>query len=116
MLDRPMRLRTAMLGAALLAFAGVMSQSAAAQGDGIVIVNGTRTAMIMLHIKDTRAQVWEADLLGHKPLGVQKETTIFRGGRNACVFDLKAIFEDGHRVTKQRVDLCKSPRYVLADF
>ena len=80
-----------------------------------MIVNGTRTAMIMLHVKDSRALAWQADLLDRKPLGVQKET-VFRRDLNACIYDLKAVFEDGHRVTKQRIDLCKSPRYILGDF
>jgi hypothetical protein len=112
MQDRSKRLRACVLGAALVAAAG----AAIAQPDnGIVIVNGTRTAMIMLHIKDSRAAAWQTELLGRKPLGVQKEAS-YRRDRGACVYDLKAMFEDGHRVTKQRVDLCKSPRYVLADF
>lgn len=112
MQDRPKGLRACMLGAAFIVATGV----AVAQPDnGFVIVNGTRTAMIMLHIKDSRAAVWQTELLGRKPLGVQKETS-YRRDRGACVYDLKAMFEDGHRVTKQRVDFCKSPRYVLTDF
>ncbi len=115
MQDRPKRLRVVVLGATLLAFAGAISQVVAQPEGANVIVNGTRMAMIMLQVKDSRAPVWQTDLLERKPLGVQKET-VFSRDRNACVFDLKAVFEDGHRVTKRRVDLCKSPRYVLADF
>lgn len=112
MQDRSKKLRACIFGAALVAAIG----AAVAQPDsGFVIVNGTRTAMIMLHIKDSRAPAWQTEILGRKPLGVQKETSFSRN-RSACVFDLKAMFEDGHRVTKERVDLCKSPRYVLADF
>ncbi len=84
-------------------------------GQSVVVVNGTRTAMIMLQLKESRAPEWQPDLLSRRPLGVQKET-VFRRDRNACIFDLKAMFEDGHRITKQRVDLCKAPRYVVADF
>jgi hypothetical protein len=112
MQDRSKRLRACALGALLVVATGT---AAAQPDDGVVIVNGTRTAMIMLHIKDSRASGWQTELLGRKPLGVQKETN-FRRDRNACVYDLKAMFEDGHRVTKLRVDLCKKPRYVLADF
>lgn len=115
MQDGPKRLRACLLGAALAAATGVVPQAVAEPNNGIVIVNGTRTAMIMLHIKDSRAPAWQTEILGRTPLGVQKETS-YRRDRNACVYDLKAVFEDGHRVTKQHVDLCKSPRYVLADF
>lgn len=112
MQNRPKELRACMLGAVLMLATGAV---VAQPDNGFVIVNGTRTAMIMLQIKDSRVTAWQTELLGRKPLGVQKETS-YRRDRSACVYDLKAMFEDGHRVTKQRVDLCKSPRYVLADF
>ncbi len=114
MLDRPNKLRAFALGAALLV--AMSGSSSATSGDGTtMIVNGTRTAMIMLSVKDSRAEMWQSELLGRKPLGVQKETVFYRD-RNACMFDVRAMFEDGHRVTKQRVDFCRSPRYILTDF
>jgi hypothetical protein len=114
MFDRSPIICAPMLLVALAAIGGAVFLAAPASADPAVVVNGTRTAMVNLQIKEAHAQDWTSDVLGRRPLGVQKETT-FNRDHNACVFDVKAMFEDGHKITK-RVDLCKSPRFVLADF
>lgn len=114
MSDRSPIVCAPMLFVALAAFGGATFLAAPASADPAVIVNGTRTAMIGLQIKEPHAQDWRDDVLGRRPLGVQKETVINRD-HNACTYDVKAMFEDGHKVTR-RVDLCKSPRFVITDF
>ncbi len=103
------------IGAVALIAAAAWAGSERASSDPIVVVNGTRTAMITLQLKPSDARAWQPDLLARGPLGVQKETTFQRPG-HVCIYDLKAMFEDGHRVVKQRVNLCKTERYVVSDF
>ena len=99
--------------AALTAVAVFMSISAASARP-VSIVNGTRTAMVALQIRPSDAPVWRPDILNHRPLGIQKQVDFEVGP--ACFFDVKAMFEDGHRVNKQHVNLCKSTTYLLTDF
>ena len=80
----------------------------------VSIVNGTRTAMVELQVRPVDAPIWRPDLLDRKTLGIQKEISIDVGP--ACEFDVKARFEDGHRVMKERVNFCKSSTYLLTDF
>jgi len=99
--------------ATLTIIAAFMSTTAASARP-VSIVNGTRTAMVALEIRPSDADAWRPDLLNHRPLGIQKEIAFEVGP--ACFFDVKAMFEDGHRVNKQHINLCKSTTYLLTDF
>jgi hypothetical protein len=100
--------------AVVLAAAAVFMSISAASARPVSIVNGTRTAMVALQIRPSDAPVWRPDILNHRPLGIQKQVDFEVGP--ACFFDVKAMFEDGHRVNKQHVNLCKSTTYLLTDF
>jgi hypothetical protein len=102
------------VGAAGLALVAVFMSISAASARPVSIVNGTRTAMVALQIRPSDAPVWRPDILNHRPLGIQKQVDFEVGP--ACFFDVKAMFEDGHRVNKQHVNLCKSTTYLLTDF
>ena len=101
-------------GAAALAIVAVFLSVSGASARPVSIVNGTRTAMVALQVRPSEADAWRPDILNHRPLGIQKEIDFEVGP--ACFFDVKAMFEDGHRVNKQHVDLCKSTTYLLTDF
>jgi hypothetical protein len=79
----------------------------------VAIVNGTRTVMMSLQVKGPRTG-WRGNVLRDGPLGVQKQATIFVPS-NACICDLKATFEDGHRVMHPQADLCGRV-FVFRDF
>jgi hypothetical protein len=99
---------------AFLAFAAVAGPSLAGLVKTVAIVNGTRTVMVALQFKPSDAAVWRPDVLNHRSLGIQKQIAFDVGP--ACFFDVKAMFEDGHRISKQHVNLCKSPTYLMTDF
>ncbi|HKD21584.1 MAG TPA: hypothetical protein VKB71_06205 [Rhizomicrobium sp.] len=81
----------------------------------ISIVNGTRTAMVSLQARQADTAVWQKDLLGNHPLGIQKPVDFTVPDKPNCFFELKAMFEDGHRLNK-KANLCKSNTYLLTDF
>jgi hypothetical protein len=100
--------------AAALTLVAVFMSISAASARPVSIVNGTRTAMVALQVRPADAPEWRPDILNHRPLGIQKQIGFEVGP--ACLFDVKAMFEDGHRINKQRVNLCKSTTYLLTDF
>jgi len=100
--------------AAALTIFGVFAGVSAASARPVSIVNGTRTAMVALQVRQADAPVWRPDLLNHRTLGIQKQIAFEVGP--ACLFDVKAMFEDGHRLNKQHINLCKSTTYLLTDF
>jgi len=100
--------------AAALTVVAVFMGVPTASARPVSIVNGTRTAMVALQIRRADEPEWRPDILNHRPLGIQKEIGFEVGP--ACLFDVKAMFEDGHRISKQHVNLCKSPTYLMTDF
>ncbi|MEI9989078.1 MAG: hypothetical protein WDM86_03485 [Rhizomicrobium sp.] len=82
----------------------------------VTIKNGTRTAIVSLQAKAPGAEAWPLDLLNRRNLGVQKSVTLSLHATPECLYDLKVVFEDGHRILKQRVDLCRQPAFLLTDF
>lgn len=107
----PDRLGVISAGLALILLAG--SAGSALASGSVTVVNGTRTAMITLQLKESDGSGWQGNALGGKPLGVQKRTTVYA---KACICDIRAIFEDGHRVMRRHVNVCTTPTYVLQDF
>ncbi len=107
------------LALAVAAVAGALAPGYAADLAGarkIGIVNGTRTAMIALRTRESQTGAWQADLLDNGPLGIHKQIDFEIPAHSTCFFDLNAMFEDGHRVTKMHVNLCRSPIYLMTNF
>lgn len=97
-----------------LAATVLVASTSAGAAKMVSIVNGTRTAMVALQVRPVDAPIWRPDLLNRRTLGIQKEVKFDVGP--ACEFDVKARFEDGHRVMKEHVNFCKSETYLLTDF
>lgn len=102
------------LFAILVVVAPCLIAGTAVAGQKIMIINGTRTAMVGLQLRESGGSDWQPDMLNRRPLGIQRQIGFERSPK--CLYDIRAIFEDGHRVMKSRVDLCRSPRYLLQDF
>ena len=104
----------ALLAAAILALMQLPAQ--AQDFRKITIVNGTRTAMVALQARPSQTDQWQSDSLNRRTLGIRKQMVILLPANATCHFDLMAQFEDGHRIVKRHLDLCRSPVYVLTDF
>jgi hypothetical protein len=86
-----------------------------ASAHNVSIVNGTRTAMVSLQARQADTDVWQKDLLDKRTLGIQKSVDFAVPDKPNCFFELKAMFEDGHRLNK-KANLCKANTYLLTDF
>lgn len=106
-------LRQSRFAAVCVAAAALIPACASART--IAIVNGTRTAMVALQARQADSVIWQMDVLNHRTLGIQKQVDFEVPDKPNCLFDLKAMFEDGHRVAR-RANLCKSNVYLLTDF
>ena len=106
------------IGTASLALAVVFALIGPAWADRpIDVVNLTRTAIIGLQVKATGAPMWGIDALAktRRTLGIQKVATITIPG-NACAYDFRLMFEDGHSAVKHQVDVCRNKLIKLTEY
>jgi len=61
--------------------------------------------MVSLQAKKPGAKDWDADMLGKTALGVGKVKEVDLDATD-CHYDLRATFDDGHKVEKKNVDVC----------
>ena len=81
----------------------------------IKIFNPTHYAIVALQAKKPAATEWQADMLRKTALGVGKLINIELATTPDCIYDLRATFDDGHKVEKPKVDVCKIDVYQFTD-
>lgn len=92
----------------------VVSAAGVAEAKTIKVFNPTHYAMVALQAKKPGATTWDSDMLGKTALGVGKVTDI-NLDTSDCHFDLRATFDDGHKVEKKNVDMCATEVYQFTD-
>lgn len=76
------------------------------------IVNDTRHAIVRFYASTVGAGSWEADLLGAYRLSPGQSVTIdLDDGSGECLYDFKAVFDDGDEVVKAGIDVCGIEAY-----
>ena len=104
--------RAAWFGMAFTAAALAATGTDAAQ---VMIVNGTRVAMVSLQSKPSPAFKWSLDLLNRRAVGVGRAVLIELPNGQSCNYDFFAMFYDGHKVQKKNVNVCKRGPVLITD-
>lgn len=105
------------MAAAALGAAASKTETDKAMPPQALIVNGARAALIALQIKESSLKaVWRDNLLAGKPLGIQKQMQLDLPDKQDCFFDMKATFEDGRRLYRPHVNLCRLKKFTVTDF
>lgn len=105
-----MRFNHFRLGLAVGALAFGLSGAAMADNLNRVveIVNKTGFTITEFYGSHTDAQTWEEDILGTDVLPSGRSVNInFDDGTGYCIFDLKAVFDDGDVLEKFGVNVCE---------
>lgn len=80
------------------------------------IVNHTSVTMNEFYASNTKAEDWEEDILGDDVLEPGHKTRIdIDDGSGACLFDFKAVFEDGSAPVKHAVNVCRISSFTYSD-
>ncbi len=96
----------------LAALTGLMifgsSLSAAALDRRVKIINNTGYTITHFYGSNTGAKSWQEDILGQDLLPSGSSVTInFDDGTGYCIFDFKAVFEDGDELIDEGVNVCE---------
>lgn len=108
--------RSAKIAAAAAALAlssvAAISAPAYAQDRRVVIVNNTGFTMVRFYASNAGRTSWEEDILGQDVLRSGQRVRInIDDGTGACVFDFKAVFEDGDELVRKGVNVCQISTY-----
>lgn len=97
-----------MLFTVAAAAACALAAPAFAGEQDFVLINGTGYTIQEVYVSPTKTQSWEEDVLGRDVLGDGARTTIrFDRAEDTCLWDLKAVYEDGETAEWQAFDLCE---------
>jgi hypothetical protein len=94
------------------AFMGLAAAPASAQDRNVVIINETRHAIVQFYASNIGRGTWEEDILGEQVLPVGQSVNInIDDGTEACLYDFKAVFDDGEELVRNRIDVCSISTY-----
>ncbi|HYE43492.1 MAG TPA: hypothetical protein VEA15_08875 [Caulobacteraceae bacterium] len=102
----------ALLGSVGAAVAVATATPAVAEDRRVRIINGTRHIMVRFYASNSSRTSWEEDILGRRILKPGESVTInIDDGSGACLYDFKAVFDDGDELTRGQVNVCKISEY-----
>lgn len=101
----------AAFGAAVV-LSSVASAPAVAQDRRVRIINDTRHTMVRFYASNSSRTSWEEDILGRRVLPAGQSVMInIDDGSGACLFDFKAVFDDGDVLTRSQINVCQISEY-----
>ena len=104
--------RTAVTALAALALAAMTAAPAFALDRQVRIVNNTGYTIVEFYGSNKGSKSWEEDILGRDVLGSGQSVNInFNDGTGYCMFDFKAVFNDGDVVTSKDINICEIGTY-----
>ena len=99
-----------------LLLAGVLaattSTAALAADHRVTIVNETNSTMVRFYASNSGRSSWEEDILGNRVLKPGQSVRInIDDGSGACMFDFRADFNDGDKLTRNGINVCEISTY-----
>lgn len=97
---------------ATAALIGLAAAPATAQDRHVQIINETQHTIVHFYASNIGRDTWEEDILGEKVLPVGQSVNInIDDGTDACLYDFKAVFDDGEELVRNRIDVCTIGTY-----
>jgi len=105
------------IGTAAAAVAlGMAAAPANAQDRHVQVINETQGAIVQFFASNVDRPNWEEDILGEAVLPVGQSANInIDDGSGACLYDFKAVFEDGQELVRNGIDVCTTQTYTYTE-
>ena len=98
--------------AAAASVAASMAAPAWAADRRVTIVNKTGYTMVRFYASSVDARGWEEDILGVDTLPSGRSVRVnIDDGSGACMYDFKAVFNDGDELTRSAINVCRIATY-----
>jgi len=110
-MNRMLKKLTISIAAAVVALIG-LAAPASAQDRNVLIINETQHAIVQFFASNIGVDDWQEDILGEDVLPVGQSVNInIDDGTEACLYDFKAVFDDGEELVRNRIDVCTIGTY-----
>lgn len=97
---------------AVLTLSSLAPEPAQAQDRRVRLINSTRHTMVQFYASNSSRTNWEEDILGQRVLPAGQSVTVnIDDGSGACLFDFKAVFDDGDVLVRNRINVCQISEY-----
>lgn len=108
-----MSFRKAITGlVASILLAGVLATPAMAVERWVEIINRTGFTIVEFYGSNVASDSWEENILDFDVIRSGTSMRInFNDGSGYCMFDFKAVFDDGTILTRKRVNTCELDAY-----
>ncbi len=91
---------------------GLSAQPVLAQDRRVKIINNTGYTITRFYGSNQGSQSWKEDILGSEVLYSGYSIVIdFDDGSGYCMFDFKAVFDDGDELVKKGLNVCELIEY-----
>ena len=78
----------------------------------VTIVNATNNTMVRFYASNSGRTSWEEDILGDRILKPGQSVRInVDDGSGACLYDFRADFDDGDKLTRTGINVCEISTY-----
>ncbi len=85
-----------------------VASPALAENRSVTIVNNSGYTMTNFYGSNTGANTWQEDILGQDTLPSGSQVSVnFDDATGYCMFDFKAVFEDGDELVREKVNVCE---------
>jgi hypothetical protein len=115
-MNRMLKKLTISIVMAALALIGLTAAPANAQDRHVEVINETQHAIVQFFASNVDRGTWEEDILGEDVLPVGQSVNInIDDGSGACLYDFKAVFEDGEELVRTGIDVCTTTTYTYTE-
>lgn len=115
-MHRMLKILTISIVTAVVALISLAAAPANAQDRNVQVVNETQHAIVQFFASNVERGTWEEDILGENVLPVGGAVNVnIDDGSGACVYDFKAVFEDGQELVRTGIDVCTTSTYTYTE-
>lgn len=102
--------------AAVLSTSALFVGPAFAEDRRVNIINETSYTIVEFYASNVGENEWEEDILGRDMLAPNESVIIdVDDGTGHCLYDFRAVFEDGEELIKNRINVCEIESYRYTD-
>ncbi|HEY9620426.1 MAG TPA: hypothetical protein V6C78_08655 [Crinalium sp.] len=108
---------TLIISALTIPVLAATAQTALAGKSNFRVYNDSSSTVRELYVSDSRYDSWDNDILGRDVLPSGSDIQVVFSDRSprSCLYDIRAVFEDGQVLEDYQINVCTNTEYTFYD-